>query len=846
MINSIVRIGTIKSNLDGIEPISIPALFPFPRDTSLLIKASGDAKDIAIAGVQSLLLQLLIAVPPGNLRFTFFDPLGLGQNIASFMNLTEYDEMLVNSRAWTEVRHIEQRLIDISEHMENVIQKYLRNEFATISEYNANAHEIAEPYRILVVFDFPANFNEETTRRLLSIAQNGPRCGVYAVILVDTEKELPHGVSLQELERVTSVIEWRDTDFVWKDDLYKNFVLRLDTPPDNRLFNNILYAVGEEARKNKEVKVPFSRIAPERENGQKKEQQKEKEPGIESCFSIPIGPKGARDTQKLELGLGTGIHALVVGRTGSGKSTLLHTIIVSLALKYSPDDAELYLIDFKKGVEFKIYAEHKLPHARVIAIESEREFGLSVLQGLDAEMQKRGDLFRDNGVDSLQDYRTKVDRKMPRILLLVDEFQEFFAEDDTVASQASQLLDRLVRQGRAFGIHILLGSQTLAGAYAMSRSTIDQMSVRIALQCSDADSRLILADDNPAARLLSRPGEAIYNSANGMIEGNNRFQVAWLPEEERNQYLERIRHTDKSEERLQIVFEGNIPAKLENNDILRNLLKNGSPTTPQYPLRAYLGEPVAISDPVSANFRRQSGCNLLFVGRNEEEARGMLTSSIVSLFAQLPLEDVTEDTDSVNTTFYILDFTPADSPDARFFKDVATSIPHTVKTGRRNQLQEYLTELETETQRRIDADEMSAPAVFLLIFGLQRARDLRQENSFSPYTPEESEDTSPNPLKQFETILRDGPEVGVHTLVWCDTATNVSRSLNHDIMREFAMRVVMQMNADDSSTLIDSPMASKLGAHRALFYDDEEIRLEKLRPYVTPSIEWLGKMKSVL
>ncbi len=63
---------------------------------------------------------------------------------------------------------------------------------------------------------------------------------------------------------------------------------------------------------------------------------------------------------------------------------------------YSPDEVELYLIDFKKGVEFKTYAQHALPHARVVAIESEREFGLSVLERLDAELRRRGDLFRDD------------------------------------------------------------------------------------------------------------------------------------------------------------------------------------------------------------------------------------------------------------------------------------------------------------------------------------------------------------------------------------------------------------------------------------------------------------------
>src|SRR5262249_37806095 len=191
-----------------------------------------------------------------------------------------------------------------------------------------------------------------------------------------------------------------------------------------------------------------------------------------------------------------------------------------------PDEVELYLVDFKKGVEFKSYASRGLPHARVVAIESEREFGLSVLQRLDTELRQRGELFRRAGVQDLASYR-RSGRRMPRVLLVVDEFQEFFVEDDRLAQDAAGLLDRLVRQGRAFGLHVLLGSQTLGGAFSLARSTIDQMAVRIALQCSEADAMLILSSDNSAASLLSRPGQAIYNDANGLAEGNNPFQVVW-------------------------------------------------------------------------------------------------------------------------------------------------------------------------------------------------------------------------------------------------------------------------------------------------------------------------------
>jgi ABC-type branched-subunit amino acid transport system ATPase component len=823
----------------------LPSLIPFVGSRSLLLRNPNSANQVIARAAQSFLLRLLHTIPPAKLRFTFIDPIGLGQNVAPFMHLADYDEALVTGKAWTEPQHIEQRLADLTEHLENVIQKYLRNQFATIEDYNAQAGEVAEPYRVLVVMDFPTNFSEAAARRLVSIAQNGPRCGVYAVILADTDKPLPHGFNLADLERVSTVIAWDGKRFVWQDEDFKDCQLELDTPPSAELFNRIITTVGEAAKEASKVEVPFERIAPPQAEWWTGDSR--------NGLRIALGPSGARKVQYLDLGKGTTHHVLVAGRVGAGKSTLLHTLINNLALAYSPTEVELYLIDFKKGVEFKTYATHQLPHARVIAIESEREFGLSVLQGLDAELKRRGDLFRSIGVDHIADYREKTKDEsgrmkaenssfishpsslpLPRILLLVDEFQEFFTEDDSIASQSSQILDRLVRQGRAFGIHVLLGSQTLAGAYTLARSTIDQMAVRIALQCSEADSRLILADDNPAARLLSRPGEAIYNASNGMVEGNNRFQVAWLPDDKRDQYLEHVRALARERNykppQSQIVFEGNAPAEVEKNRALYDLLTSPAPSTPPRVLRAWLGDPIAIREPVAANFRRQSGNNLLIVGQNDEAALGMMSVALIGLAAQSPTSNL--------QSLYILDFGAVDASYADFFARLAEQMPQPIKIGRRRQLPEIIGELAAEVQRRIDANSASASTKFLFLYGLQRARDLRQEDSFAlPLSGDEP--AAPNPAQQFATILREGPDVGVHTLVWCDTLTNLNRSLDRRALREFAMRVVFQMGAEDSANLIDTPAASKLGSYRALFYSEEEGRLEKFRPYALPSEQWL-------
>jgi S-DNA-T family DNA segregation ATPase FtsK/SpoIIIE len=812
----------------------LPALCEFPGSSSLLLKAHDAGRAVAVQTLQALVFRLLTSLPAGKVRFIIVDPVGLGQNFAAFMHLADYDEQLVASRIWTEAPHIEQRLSDLTLHMENVIQKYLRNQYETIMDYNALAGEVAEPFRVLVVANFPVNFNPEAIRRLLSIMQSGPRCGVLTMLSVDTKVPLPKGFDLADLEANSLNFDWDGQRFRWKDADLAPYPLTLVEPPDSEFVNRLLAQVGDAARNAQRVEVPFEFIAPAAEEWWHADSRR--------GLRVALGRAGATQRQCLDLGKGTAQHALVAGKTGSGKSTLLHALITNLALLYSPDEVELYLIDFKKGVEFKTYAVHELPHARVIAIESEREFGLSVLQRLDAELRMRGERFRDARAQDVNAFRqAEPDARMPRVLLIVDEFQEFFTEDDRISQEAAQLLDRLVRQGRAFGMHVLLGSQTLGGAYTLARSTIDQMAVRIALQCSEADAHLILSDDNSAARLLSRPGEAIYNDANGLVEGNNPFQVVWLGDDRRETYLSRVRElTRRYPPKLlesPVVFEGNAPADINRNHLLNQRLRE--PVTAETDGRqaqlAWLGEAMAINDLTAAPFRRHHGSNLLAIGQQEEIALGMLTTAVVSLAAQMTVGETTR--------FYVIDGRQADAPNTGPLARLPEVLPHTLRLSGWRDAPAIMTELSAEVERR-QKEGGHPPSIYLVLFGVQRLRDLRrQEDDFS-FMRKENE--TANPSQQFATLLREGSVLGIHTLMWCDTLNNLQRTLDRQSMRELTMRVVFQMNVNDSSNLIDSPLASKLGLHRALFFNEEDGRLDKFRPYGLPAESWLTRVREQL
>ena len=788
------------------ERFTVPATLGFPHRGNLLLESPPEGRAEALRAAQSLITRLLVSIPPSKVRFTFVDPVGLGESFAAFMHLGDEFEQLVGERIWTEPRAIEQKLVDLSEHMETVIQKYLRNEFEDIDSYNDAAGEIAEPYRFLVCADFPANFSEQAAGRLLSILRAGQRCGVHVILMRNPKAPLPDGITEDDLKGACQIVRQENGAFRFRDGPFAALPLALDAPlADDRLIP-LLSRIGAAAKSGSRVEVPFDVIAPKPDAFWSLSSAK----GI----SVPIGRSGATRLQQFALGEGTSQHALVAGKTGSGKSTLLHAIITGVATWYSPDEVELWLVDFKKGVEFKTYAEHLVPHARAVAIESDREFGLSVLEGLDSELSRRGELFRDAGVQDIASFRrARPDVRMPRVLLVIDEFQEFFLDDDKVAQGASMLLDRLVRQGRAFGMHALLGSQTLGGAYSLARSTMGQMGVRIALQCSEADSQLILSDENLAARLLSRPGEAIYNDAGGRPEGNSPFQVAFLPDAKRDGWLGEVETRTKGrfEHLPRIVFEGDARASMRLHPSNRSALA----PDPRGQVRVWLGEAVAIKDPTCAKLARASGANIAVISPRDDQAVSTAAAMLLSVAREAP-----------EATIDVFDGTPADAPEAGVLERVARERGIRATFVGYREVEARLAEIAADVTAR--GESATAPRRFLLIHQLQRYRMLRRNEDDFSFSASEG---PPAADKLLAGILREGPVAGVHVLAVVDTLGSLQRSFDRNAMREFDWKALFQISPADSSSLIDSPAASRLGTNRGLLHSEELGLLEKFRPY---------------
>ena len=147
-------------------------------------------------------------------------------------------------------------------------------------------------------------------------------------------------------------------------------------------------------------------------------------------------------------------------------------------------------------------------------------------------------------------------------------------------------------------------------------------------------------------------------------------------------------------------------------------------------------------------------------------------------------------------------------------------------------------DLAEEMKKRADEpDPDAAPPAFLFVHDLQKYSKLRYEEDFG-FSASDAE-APPNPALLLNNLVCEGTRLGFHVIATCDTYNNVNRFLSRKAFSEFEMRVLYQMSANDSASLIDNPKASLLGLHRALYYNQQEGYLETFRPYALPGNDWV-------
>jgi S-DNA-T family DNA segregation ATPase FtsK/SpoIIIE len=393
-------VSTIPDLSSGLNiPDQVPLVLHRRLHSALVIQSDDESMEKAVEVAQQLLWRLLTGAPPSRSKLTLIDPLGRGQHFTSLMALSDYDPAIIGHRVWTTGDKIEARLSELAHHAEDVLQTSLRDRFARIEDYNEAAGAMAVPYRGVAAVGFPNGLSREAYKHLQAIIDSGLRCGVFTILVCNSNQAWPSDTPVPSGEKVMKLrVSHTDGWQVESGGVRKLGFVPFSSPPPS-VRKMLVEKIGRLAKEASRVEVPLESLL-------------ENTPEASGCtgagIEIAIGSQGASRSLSMKLGEGVRQHVLIAGKTGSGKSTLLHSIITSAAYRYRPDQLNFYLLDFKKGVEFKVYAESGLPHVRVIGIESEREFGRSVLQRLDQEMQKRFEMpTRKNWINSENDRAIK-------------------------------------------------------------------------------------------------------------------------------------------------------------------------------------------------------------------------------------------------------------------------------------------------------------------------------------------------------------------------------------------------------------------------------------------------------
>lgn len=801
-----------------------------------MILFEGESRKDALEYLRALEMRLFMSIPCGKLRVTMFDPVDLGSNFSMFSGLGDNDERVISTKIWSDPKRIKEQLNALIAQIEHVNQDCLRNDYENIVVYNRHVGKNAEPLQALFVADFPRHFDKEACELLEKVVSSGPKCGVYTFIAASS-KDVEfnrEAFGLDGILRATEQMNLFDGLLHYEIDEVEMEMVPISLP-DKLEQTEVLNTISNGIKTSDRITIYFDEIS----EGLTQNEDRWFNYSEENGLDIPIGLEGASRTVQIHLG-GESItqhHALISGTIGAGKSTLLHTIIMSTLLRYSPEEVQVFLLDFKRGVEFKVYADADLSNFRVISLDTEPEFGLAVLRYLDEEQAIRSQEFHDANLQEIEQFNEMAENshgqveKFPRILLIIDEFHEMFRDEESeIAKECETLLERIVKQGRAFGIHVILASQVLPENL---KNIYSQIMNRIALQSTYASAQCILDSDNEAVNTLVSvdAGKGIFNDGGGNRDSNHLFRVAYFKEDEQKEILSRIKARqdrmfgDFKYEKTRLLL-SSIQDNKENP--LNQFVETGK-ITKDYNLGCplYLGEEISMINTFGIRLLRQRCQNVLIVGSEYGRANLIYSFAAMSiLYNSIRLASDNALPEEPLITFF--DFSKNRNQMMRrsrtsmdMMDELHSAFPDVIRIFGRDSLQEGLETLSEELAMNNPQRQH-----YVIFAGLNRAK--RMLDAGNAYA---------RPLKQtFVDLVKNGPEVGMNFIVWANEPSSFL-SFYGEMLSEFDYRLVYNLKEEEYEQIVNSSVMDTSYGNNVISYnpDDEN---KKVRLYSVPLVGW--------
>ena len=703
---------------------------------------------------QFALANALAHTAPGQLEVLVFDD-ALRGIAAPFQEVNSGGEKIL--RHINDLQELNETIKYLHEHVRSVLN-VIQGRTESLLDFRQRLSPKVEGFKLVVLSTIYHLLSDEIRDKLTVLLKAGPAAGVTFLI---------HSMKLKVNEEILDLTQLCDVD---ERTVYGNDgAVRGQFDPQS---TDDLISVSRDvasAVANAQVEpVAFSEVQPLDAPWSQSSRD-----GI----SFAVGTYGM-STIEVTLGdeLNQRHNALITGAVGQGKSNLISVVVHSLCQRYSPSEVEFYMLDFKEGVTLQAFAPDPstgsfLPHARVLGLDADREYGVNVLRHLFAIYRQRMATFKAAGVQNIRQYRlADPEAIMPRIVVVIDEFQMLFADQDTVATTASDLIIKGARLFRACGIHFILASQTIGSGGMLGGTTgqalFAQIPVRLALKNSLAESHATLGIKNDAASHI-RSREAIVNLDYGELSSNRKTTIAYADDailaELRTTWWQQAQGTVTPPE----VFEGERRLRLgDDARILTNLQSR----------HAMLGRRITVGvAPLAAEFSTDVGRNLALFGTGPGHT--ILLNTVLSLLHSTPAAEI-----------IVLDLandwhSPEHNNVRIHFERQLTRLGSTYRVVGKHQADALIDELAEQVANR--ADDASAPPVYIIGLGLERWRS----------------DTT-----KIKTLFANGPLSDIHLLGWWNKYSSFKAMVGLGGDNNFDVRIAMHLDHSSAREAFKQPI----------------------------------------
>ena len=743
-----------------------------------------------------LVVNMLLSLPGRSINLHFVDLAFSAQ--ASFLtrNLDEklYGKLISSPNEWQQLK----------DSLRAKVAKSLE-EYGDVVKYNESKNRVVVPYDVVVITDYQKCLND--MRDLDALFENGHKGGIYFVLM--NNEEFKNDRDIDSLMAMTN--SYQVLDAATYGNYSKDAFIRCTPILDNPILAKACFNYINEGAELPQVEVASVDYGELTSGGFEM---------IDKAMVIPVGTSEQGELVDFTLDTVSHIHCFIIGQSGTGKSVFLHDVIIGAMSKYSPEELELYLMDFKiGGVEFNRYKNEK--HVKALLVDnSDVQITLEILRDISNRMRERGKLLRASGVSNIVEYNHKnPDKKMPRIVFVADECHVMFPSTSNkemrLYREISDILAKIAKEGRSQGVHLVLATQTIAQSEIPSE-VINNISDFYLLKCAASDSNRLVEDSSKITSQL-KTGQVLHHD----IDNNVVFKSTYLPTSEAMKVIDKINSKAKAFKNEQFYFVGS--QVFEIDDEVKSLLKQK-------------GNAVAIGrsidtkkEPVIIPLRKEYADNVILFGINDEEQVSRTTMATMKSLRisnkDIKIKVINCLSEEQRTTNKLL-------------KDLAgkgeIEMLNPATCG------EELQRIATSIKNR-EAEQM-----VLFILGQERFRELRNDNEIkagnsekaleddfgfsSDFSNSSSGDADFNSYqKVIEYILKNGAEEGVHVVLQIDKPSQLLFSdymtgkiffsmFHHVVMLRSDAGAINSLGMSDDLKLEN--LSSDIERLRAIYYNE--------------------------